>query len=230
MGETGLSDVVLGLVMMCVDDPKDRDAISLVSGADLEVLAKSRGRALQALKLGKCCGFSTDGLLHVGRVQLRILFLEESSIIEKDGQWLHEIAINISFLDTLNFYMTNLVRVSFEDLELTVRNCLYLASVKVRDSENLDLVGFFRAASVLEEFCGSSVNEEPEMHAAVSFPPRLCCLGITYIRNNELPVVFPFASLLKKLDLIYALLNTEDHCLLIQRCPNLEALKYKKYI
>ncbi|KAG4143117.1 hypothetical protein ERO13_D06G170200v2 [Gossypium hirsutum] len=160
----------------------------IVEDLDLEVLAKSRGRGLQALKLDKCSGFSTDGLLHVGRLcrQLRTLFLEESLIIEKDGQWLHEIAINISFLDTLNFYMTNLVRVCFEDLELTVRNCLYLASVKVRDSEILDLVGFFRAASVLEEFCGSSVNEEPEMYAAVSFPPRLCCLGLTYIRNNKL--------------------------------------------
>lgn len=70
---------------------------------------------MQALKLDKCSGFSTDGLLHVGRLcrQLRTLFLEESSIIEKNGQWLHEIAINISFLDTLNFYMINLVRVSF---------------------------------------------------------------------------------------------------------------------
>lgn len=42
------------------------------------------------------------------------MFLEESSIIEKDGRWLHEIAINNSVLETLNFYMTDLVKVSFE--------------------------------------------------------------------------------------------------------------------
>lgn len=40
----------------------------IVTDSDLERLAKSRGRVLQVLKLEKCSGFSTDGLLHVGRL------------------------------------------------------------------------------------------------------------------------------------------------------------------
>ncbi|PPS05710.1 hypothetical protein GOBAR_AA14936 [Gossypium barbadense] len=375
--QPGMSDVVLGCVMPYIDDPKDRDAVSLVcrrwyeldaltrkhitialcyttspdrlrrrfrhleslklkgkpraamfnlipedwggyvtpwvneiaenfnclkavhfrrmivKDSDLEVLARSRGKVLQVLKLDKCSGFSTDGLLHVGRLcrwessmklyavilnpeslgvsdwstqgrsncenlvlfvvhdcgsvgvsewssrgrsmgeslvwQLRTLFLEESSIIEKDGQWLHELAVNNSVLTNLNFYMTDLVKVSFEDLEFIAQNCRNLASVKISDCEILDLVGFFHAASVLEEFCGGLFNEQPERYTAVSFPPRLCRLGLTYMGKNEMPIVFPFASLLKKLDLLYALLDTEDHCLLIQRCPNLEVLELRRF-
>ncbi|KAE8669551.1 Coronatine-insensitive protein 1 [Hibiscus syriacus] len=312
----GMSDIVLGCVMPYIDDPKDRDAVSLVcrrwyeldaltrkhltialcyttspdrlrrrfphleslklkgkpraamfnlipedwggyvtpwvneiaenfnglrsvhfrrmivKDSDLEVLARSRGKVLQVLKLDKCSGFSTDGLLHVGLMcrQLRTLFLEESSIIEKDGQWLHALAVNNSVLMTLNFYMTDLVKVSFEDLELIAQNCRNLASVKINDYEILDLLGFFRAASVLEEFCGGSFNEQPERYSAVSFPPRLCRFGLSYMGKDEMPIVFPFASLLKKLDLLYALLDTEDHCLLIQRCPNLEVLEARNVI
>ncbi|XVE69360.1 hypothetical protein DITRI_Ditri09bG0145800 [Diplodiscus trichospermus] len=162
--------------------------------------------------------------------QLRTLFLEESTIIERDGQWLHEIAINNSVLETLNFYMTDLAQVSFEDLELIARNCRNLVSVKISDCEILDLVGFLRAAAVLEEFCGGSFNEQPDRYTAVTFPPKLCRLGLTYMGKNEMPIVFPFASLLKKLDLLYALLDTEDHCLLIQRCPNLEVLETRNVI
>ncbi|GMI87214.1 CORONATINE INSENSITIVE 1 [Hibiscus trionum] len=205
----------------------------IVRDSDLEVLARSRGRVLQALKLDKCSGFSTDGLFHIGSMcrQLRTLFLEESSIVERDGQWLHEIAMNNSVLETLNFYMTDLVQVSFEDLERIARNCCNLTSVKVSDCEILDLVGFFRTASVLEEFCGGSFNnEQSDRYNAVTFPPKLCRLGLTYMGSHEMPIVFPFASSLKRLDLLYALLNTEDHCLLIQRCPNLEVFETRNVI
>lgn len=99
--------------------------------------------------------------------------------------------------------------------------------MKISDCEILDIVGFFCAASALEEFCGGSFYEEPERYAAETFPPRLCRLGLTYMGKNEMPIVFPFASLFKKLDLLYALFNTEDHCLLIHRCPNLEVLEVK---
>ncbi|KAE8712069.1 Coronatine-insensitive protein 1 [Hibiscus syriacus] len=205
----------------------------IVRDTDLEVLARSRGRVLQSLKLDRCSGFSTDGLFHIGSMcrQLRTLFLEESSIIERDGRWLHEIAMNNSVLETLNFYMTDLVQVSFEDLELIARNCRNLTSMKISDCEILDLVGFFRAASVLEEFCGGSFNiEQSDRYNAVTFPRRLCRLGLSYMGSHEMPIVFPFASLLKKLDLLYALLDTEDHCSLIQRCPNLEVLETRNVI
>lgn len=78
--------------------------------------------------------------------QLRTLFLEENSITEKDGDWLHEIALNNTVLETLNFYMTDLNKIRFEDLELIAKNCRNLVSVKISDCEILDLVGFFHAA------------------------------------------------------------------------------------
>lgn len=39
----------------------------IVRDSDLEVLVRARGHMLQSLKLDKCSGFSTDGLLHVAR-------------------------------------------------------------------------------------------------------------------------------------------------------------------
>ena len=160
---------------------------------------------------------------------LRTLFLEESSIIEKDGEWLHELALNNNVLETLNFYMTDLEQARFQDLELIARNCHSLVSVKISECELLDLVGFFRAATALQEFGGGSFNEQPERYSSLSFPSKLCCLGLTYMGQNEMPIIFPFASLLRRLDLLYALLDTDDHCLLIQRCPNLEVLEVESH-
>lgn len=156
---------------------------------------------------------------------IRTLYLEESSIIENDGEWLHEIALHNTVLETLNFYMTELSEVSFPDLELIAKNCRSLVSVKISDGEILDLVGFFGAATALEEFGGGSFNNQPEKYSAIPVPPKICRLGMTYMGKPELPYVFPIASRLKKLDLLYALLDTEDHCLLLERCPNLEILE-----
>uniref|UniRef100_A0A2P2KR97 Coronatine-insensitive protein 1 n=2 Tax=Rhizophora mucronata TaxID=61149 RepID=A0A2P2KR97_RHIMU len=204
----------------------------IVKDADLELLASSRGRMLQHLKLDKCSGFSTDGLLHVARScrQLRTLYLEESVIFENDGDWIRELAKNNTVLETLNFYMTDLSKIRHEDLELIAKNCRSLVSVKISDREILDLLGFFRSASALEEFCGASFNDQPERYTNVTFPETLRRVGLTYMGKNEMPIVFPFASLLKKLDLLYAMLDTEDHCHLIQRCPNLEVLETRNVI
>ncbi|KAI4299450.1 hypothetical protein L6164_032911 [Bauhinia variegata] len=204
----------------------------IVRDSDLELLARSRGPVLEALKLDKCSGFSTDGLSHIGRKcrNLRILFLEESEIVENDGNWLHELALNNTVLETLNFYMTDIAKIRIEDLELIARNCLSLATLKISDFEILDLVNFFRTASALEEFCGGSFNEAPERYSAVSLPARVCGLGLAYMGKYEMPLVFPFATLLKKVDLLYALLDTDDHCLLIQRCPNLEVVEARNVI
>ena len=158
---------------------------------------------------------------------LKTLSLEESFIAENDGDWLHELALNNTVLETLNFYMTDLAKVRYEDLELIARNCRSLISVKISDREILELLGFFRIATALEEFCGGSFNEQPDDYSAVSLPPKLCRLGLSYMGKNEFPIVFPFASQLKKLDLLYALLDTDDHCMLIQRCPSLEVLEVK---
>ncbi|KAE9606164.1 hypothetical protein Lal_00025593 [Lupinus albus] len=204
----------------------------IVTDSDLQNLARSRGHVLQALKLDKCSGFSTDGLYYIGHFcrNLRILFLEESSITENDGDWLHEIAMNNTVLETLNFYLTDFSKVRNQDLELIAKNCPNLVSVKITDCEILGLVNFFRHASALEEFCGGSYNEEPEKYSAISLPAKLSRLGLTYIGKNEMPIVFPYAGILKKLDLLYAMLDTEDHCNLIQRCPNLEVLETRNVI
>lgn len=163
--------------------------------------------------------------------------MEESFILENDGEWLHELALNNTVLESLNFYMTDLMKVSSGDLKLIARRCPSLASMKISDCDISELIGFFKAAASLEEFCGGSFSEPPgqvgegifneqlERYAAVVLPPRLCRLGLTYLGNREMPIVYPFASRLKKLDLLYALLDTEGHCLLLQRCPNLEILE-----
>ncbi|KAI9156459.1 hypothetical protein LWI28_021424 [Acer negundo] len=204
----------------------------IVRDSDLEVLARTRGRNLLILKLDKCSGFSTDGLLHVSRScrQLKTFFLEESIIVERDGDWLHELAVNNTVLEALNFYLNELSKVNVEDLELIARNCRSLVSVKINDCELLDLVNFFQTATALEEFCGGIFNHPPEEYSVVSFPPKLCRLGLSFMGKNEMGIVFPFAAILKKLDLLYAFLDTEDHCLLIQKCPNLEVLETRNVI
>nr|ARB15806.1 COI1 [Salvia miltiorrhiza] len=216
----------------------------IVKDSDLELLATSLGKVLEVLRLDKCSGFSTDGLLRIGKFcrNLRNLLLEESSIIENDGEWLNELAMNNTVLESLNFYMTDLMKVRSRDLELIARRCPSLASMKISDCDVSDLIGFFRAAASLEEFCGGSFSEPPgqvgegvfneqlERYANVVFPSRLCRLGLTYLGKAELPIVYPVASRLKKLDLLYALLDTEGHYQLLQRCPNLEILETRNVI
>ncbi|KAK3003164.1 hypothetical protein RJ639_019849 [Escallonia herrerae] len=205
----------------------------IVQDTDLELIARSRGRVLQGVKLDNCSGFSTDGLLHITRLcrNLKTLFLEDSTIIEKDSEWLHELALHSRELEELNFYMTDLSKVRCQDLELIAKNCCpFLRSLKVSDCDILDLVGFFRTATSLKEFGGGTYYSEPENYSVLAISQRLCSLGPTYLGKNEMPIMFPFASLLKNLDLLYALLDTEDHCHLIQRCPNLEVLQTRDVI
>ncbi|XP_076948499.1 coronatine-insensitive protein 1-like [Bidens hawaiensis] len=204
----------------------------IVKDEDLELLARERGHSLQVIKLDKCSGFSTDGLLHICRScrNLKVLFLEESQVIEHDGGWLHELAMNNTQLETLNFYMTDLSHISCNDLEQIAKRCKSLVSVKIGDCEILDLVGFFRFAVSLEEFSGGCFNNQTEQYGSLTYPPRLCRLGLNYMSTHELPIVYPFASRLKKLDLLYALLDTEDHCVLLQKCPNLEVLETRNVI
>ncbi|KAM0023577.1 putative leucine-rich repeat domain superfamily, transport inhibitor response 1 [Helianthus debilis subsp. tardiflorus] len=204
----------------------------IVTDEDLELLAREKGGDLQVLKLDKCSGFSTDGLLHICSScrNIKVLFLEESQVIEKDGNWLHELAMNNTQLETLNFYMTDLSQVSFDDLELIAKRCKSLVSVKIGDSEILDLVGFFRYAVSLEEFSGGCFNKQSEEYASLAFPLQLRRLDLNYISKKEMHIVYPFASRLKKLDLLYALLNTTDHCVLLEQCPNLEILETRNVI
>ncbi|PKU68880.1 coronatine-insensitive protein homolog 1a-like [Dendrobium catenatum] len=206
----------------------------IVRDGDIDVLVRARGRMLLSLKLDKCSGFSTDGLSMIASScrSLRTLFLEESSVSEKDGSWLHQLAVNDSVLEILNFYMTEL-KSSWQDLELIARNCRSIISLKISECDVSDLVGFFRMAASIEEFGGGSFDGqagEDNRYNSVSFPPRLCRLGLSFMGSNEMHIIFPVASALKKLDLQYTFLSTEDHCQLIQRCPNIEVLEVRDVI
>lgn len=96
--------------------------------------------------------------------KLRDLSLERSLVIENDGEWLHELALNNNkALQTLNFHDTGLYKIKTEDLELLAGNCHNkndikidakdlellagncpnLVSVKITDCEILDLNNFF---------------------------------------------------------------------------------------
>lgn len=163
---------------------------------------------------------------------MKTFFLEESSILENDAEWLRELAVNNTVLESLNFYMTEL-RISFEDLVLLATNCTSLISLKISDCDILDLVQFFAAATALEEFGGGSFNDrggEESAYRNIRFPPRLCRLGLSFMGTNEMPIIFPFAANLKKLDLQFTFLSTEDHCQLIQQCPSLEVLEVSIFL
>ncbi|XP_073009839.1 coronatine-insensitive protein homolog 1a-like isoform X1 [Typha latifolia] len=206
----------------------------IVRDADIEVLVKARGHMLQSIKLDKCSGFSTDALKLIARSCsrcLRTLFLEESSITDNDSEWLHELAVNNTVLATLNFYMTEL-SILPKDLELLARNCRSLSSLKISECDLSDLVDFFQTATALEDFGGGSFNDQGETNRydRVIFPSRLRCLGLNYMGTNEMPTIFRLCAALKKLDLQYTFLSTEDHCQLIQRCPNLEILEVRNVI
>jgi coronatine-insensitive protein 1 len=112
------------------------------------------------------------------------------------------------------------------DLELLAKKCKSLISLKISDCDFSDLIGFFRMAASLQEFAGGAFIEQGELtkYGNVKFPSRLCSLGLTYMGTNEMPIIFPFSALLKKLDLQYTFLTTEDHCQLIAKCPNLLVL------
>ncbi|KAL2926722.1 Coronatine-insensitive protein 1 [Bienertia sinuspersici] len=198
----------------------------IITDSDLEFIATVKGPSLQSLKLDKCSGFSTDGLLHIARSckKLSTLFMEDSSVNEINGDWFHELAQHNNVLEILNFYMTFLEQIKVEDLELLARKCP-LVSVKIGDTDLVQLGNFFRTATRLQEFSGGSFNEDLHQYANIVFPAQLTSLGPMYLVDSHLPVLYPVAHLLRRLDLVYASLNCEGHCDLIRRCQNLEVLE-----
>ncbi|XP_021723517.1 coronatine-insensitive protein 1-like [Chenopodium quinoa] len=198
----------------------------IVTDADLYTIGSVKGCSLQLLKLDKCSGFSTDGLLHITRhcSNLRTLFLEESSVDEMNGEWFHQLALSNTVLEYLNYYMTFLEKIKVEDLELLARNCP-LISVKISDTDLFCLRNFFRIAARLQEFCGSCFDAELDRYADIVFPTQLSSFGPMYMLDNYLPICFPVANSLWKLDIVYATLTCGAQCDLLQRCHNLRVLE-----
>lgn len=208
----------------------------IVTDDDLTTLVRGRGHMLQELKLEKCSGFTTRGLEEVARGcrSLKTLMLDESQIEEESGDWLHELALNNSSLEVLNFYMTTLEIINTSDLELIVTNCPSLTSLKVGECDIVEMRGVLSKATALEEFGGGTFNNSEE-HATetsmITFPPKLTSLlGLNFMIEAEMPAIFPRASALKKLDLQYTFLSTENHCQLAGLCPNLEILEVRNVI
>jgi coronatine-insensitive protein 1 len=129
---------------------------------------------------------------------------------------------------TLNFYLTYLRAVP-ADLELLARNCKSLISLKISDCDLSDLIGFFQIATSLQEFAGAEINELTK-YGNIKLPSKLCSFGLTFMGTNEMHIIFPFSGVLKKLDLQYSFLTTEDHCQLIAKCPNLLVLAVRNVI
>nr|GEX88132.1 hypothetical protein [Tanacetum cinerariifolium] len=82
-----------------------------VNDSDLELLARPRGRDLRVLKICKCKWFSTDGLLHIGKYcnDLRTLCLKGNQFNNKDGKWLHELALQKTGIESLDFRLEDFV-------------------------------------------------------------------------------------------------------------------------
>ncbi|KAL2524912.1 Coronatine-insensitive protein 1 [Abeliophyllum distichum] len=217
----------------------------IVTDGDVDLLVNSKmGKALKVLKLQYCRGFSTHGLLNISREcrVLRNLSLERSNIIEHGREWLHELALNSSTLESLNFYRTGLGLAIHRDLELIAINCESLVSLKITHCVLEDLNNFFEAANVLQEFGGActrditieqfeaivsegfeSIDELTDLN--VRFPHSLSHLSLISFGSARFSFLLLIGCGFKKLDLQSTLFDTKDHFYLLAKCPNLEILK-----
>nr|GEX10250.1 hypothetical protein [Tanacetum cinerariifolium] len=199
-------NTVLNCVIPYIQNGDDRNSVSLVCRKlceleDLELLARTCGRDLRVLKIRKCKGFSTDGLLHIGTYcnDLRTLCLKGNQFNNKDGKWLHELALQNTGIESLDFRYFHLYDV--KDLTLLAKNCCRsLVSLKIAAVVDLiNLVDVFRHVVRLEDFVGSEWVED-HVYA-----------GFNFLQ-------------LRELHLIDVYLDDNSQCLLIKSCPNLEVL------
>ncbi|GKB48606.1 coronatine-insensitive protein 1-like protein [Tanacetum coccineum] len=200
-----------------------------VHDSDLELLARTRGKDLRVLKISKCEGFSTDGLLHIGKYcnDLRTLCLKGNWFYTKDGKWFHELALQNTGIESLDFRSVTIDDV--KDLTLLAKNCSRsLVSLKIAGFDLVNLVDVFRYAVRLEDFFVSKWVED-QVYTGFKFPTSMRCMGIYYLTKSSFSFVLPFAHQLRELHLIHAYLDANTQCLLFQSCPNLEVL-YTRYI
>nr|GEW39988.1 hypothetical protein [Tanacetum cinerariifolium] len=125
-----------------------------VHDSNLELLARARGRDLRVLKICKCKWFSTDGLLHIGKYcnDLRTLCLKGNQFNNKDGEWLHELALQKMGIESLDFRYFDIHDV--KDLTLLAKNCCRsLVSLKI--SEVVDLTNLVDVFSRCGNWVGS---------------------------------------------------------------------------
>ncbi|GKB42960.1 coronatine-insensitive protein 1-like protein isoform X1 [Tanacetum coccineum] len=205
-----------------------------VHDSDLELLARTRGKDLRVLKIIKCDEISTDGLLYIGKYcnHLRTLCLEDSSMDNKDGKWLHELALKNTNIESLDCGYNTIYEV--KDLTLLAKICSQsLVSLKIAGVDLIHLVDVFRYAVRLEDFVCREWDKsiyEDEKYTDFTFPPNMCCLGIDPLTKTSFPLVLPFAHQLRELHLLDVHLDAYSQRFLIQRCANLEVLYAKVHL
>ncbi|KAJ7565385.1 hypothetical protein O6H91_02G058400 [Diphasiastrum complanatum] len=203
-----------------------------VTDEDLKNLAHRLGNSLEVLKLDKCSGFSTLGILEITHYcrHIKVIYLEESHIEDKGGNWLHELAQHNLELEVLNFAMTGLeIR---EDnigaLEMLAKNCKRLSCLKVGEVDANRIRKVLSKTTVLQEFAmlnsigdnNFDQNNSPEGRDAVFDLPRTLN---SLSGDILLPMSPALASNIKKLDLKPTLLSAEGHLELL-RCGTLSEM------
>ena len=206
----------------------------IVYDDDLEVLAKGCGEKLKVLKLDRCSGFSTDGLLHVAKCcsKLRNLYLQLSFIIEKDGEWLHELALRNKCLESLNHYLTPLDKYDYEDLALLAKNCKEsLVCLKIKNIPLKHLVEIFGSCFKIEDFVADPflIEDEEDIYY-YKYPSNIRHITWNYGVHLDVAVIQTFSHQLTKLNVVCSKFDSDDHCLILSRSPNLEELYTKDTI
>ncbi|CAN6460645.1 unnamed protein product [Victoria cruziana] len=214
----------------------------VIDDASVEILTAGRGcgghSVLENLVLEKCFGFSTDALYYIAARcrNLKVLSVTESLIEERSGEWIHQLALANTTLETLDLYMTDLEMVGIRDLELIAANCPRLSTLVVANSDLLQLGGVLTRASKLKKLGGGQCSGSQESLSAyerfhLNFSGSLTSIvGLSFMTSIELSAVLPVAAKLKGLDLQYTLLDSQSLCHLISLCVNLEELEVRNVI
>ncbi|XP_071735144.1 coronatine-insensitive protein 1-like [Rutidosis leptorrhynchoides] len=206
----------------------------IVTDSDLEVLVRMRGKDIRVLDINACSGFSTDGLLKVSTncCNLRTLCLQKSEIVDKDGEWLHELALRSTCLEALNYYETSIIKCDRKDIVSLAKNCSdTLISLKLMDCDCSDIMRVFRYAVKLEEFGGAPFYN-PSTGTFITFHSKVRSMAFANMSRFVTSVVLGyiqlgFAQQLTELDLTYAILTASNYVVIVNKCPNLEVLYAK---
>ncbi|GJU70007.1 coronatine-insensitive protein 1-like protein, partial [Tanacetum coccineum] len=180
-----------------------------------------------------CTGFTTDGLLCVGKKcsELRVLSLDESLVVEKDGEWLRELAERSKGIQTLSLFRTRLSNYDCRDFVKIANNYgKTLVKLRIGECHLKNVVDIFRYGVNLEDFSSDPYVDEGEEAPDLKFPPTMCSMAFLHGNQQDIPVIMSFAHQLTKSDLRFSTFNIVNHCEIIDLCSNLEVLYTKDTI